>query len=71
MTINYSDVLLMKKAVDEVFHLNVHFHDACGGQYFSLDDEPSEELVKFIVDYFKKQNISVKFVCKNQTFTLE
>lgn len=71
MTMSYSEVLLLKKAVDEVFHLNVHFHDACGGQYFSLDDEPSEELVAFIVDYFNRKNISVRFACKNQTFTLE
>jgi len=37
ISLDYSDVLEMKKTVDEKFHLNVHFHDGCGGQYFSLD----------------------------------
>lgn len=70
MNLNYSDVIVMKKAVDEVFHLNVHFHDACGGQYFSLDDTPSDELVSFITDFFKKQNITVNFSSDFKTFTL-
>lgn len=71
MNLNYSDVIVMKKAVDEVFHLNVHFHDACGGQYFSLDDTPSNELVSFITNFFKKQNITVNFSNDFKTFTLK
>lgn len=71
MTLTYDDVLKMKKAVDEVFHLNVHFHDACGGQYFSLDDVPSKDLKCFITDYFKKQNINVYFTSNDQIFTLD
>lgn len=71
MTFDYSDVLKMKKAVDEVFHLNVHFHDACGGQYFSLDEKPSDELRRFIVNYFEKLGIKVNYTNDFQIFTLE
>lgn len=71
MTLDYSQVLEMKKAVDEVFHLNVHFHDACGGQYFSLDEKPSQELEDFITEYFAKKNIAVEFTTDRKRFTLE
>ena len=71
MTLDYSDVLKMKKAVDEVFHLNVHFHDACGGQYFSLDEKPDEDLKKFITDYFGRLSINVNYTEDFQRFTLE
>lgn len=71
MNLDYSDVLKMKKAVDSVFHINVHFHDACGGQYFSLDEKPSDDLKSYIVNYFEKSNIKVNFNSDFQIFTLE
>ena len=71
MTVDYSDVLKMKKAVDDVFHLNVHFHDGCGGQYFSLDEKPSDELKSFIVDYYETLGIKVNYANDFQIFTLE
>lgn len=71
MTLTYPEVVEMKKAVDAKFHLNVHFHDACGGQYFSLDDKPSEELKSFIKEYFLNKNITVNFSADLQTFTLK
>lgn len=71
MQLDFSQVLEMKKAVDEVFHLNVHFHDACGGQYFSLDEKPTKELEDFITDYFAKKNITVDFTTDRKRFTLE
>ncbi len=71
MIFDYSDVLKMKKAVDDVFHLNVHFHDGCGGQYFSLDEKPTDELKTFISDYYQNLGIKVNYTNDFQIFTLE
>ena len=71
VSLNYSDVLKMKKAVDERFHLNVHFHDGCGGQYFSLDDKPTAELIDFIIEYFSNFGIKVNYTDDFQMFTLD
>ena len=38
-TFQYAEVLELKKACAEHFPDHVHFHDGCGGQYFSLDEE--------------------------------
>ena len=70
ISLDYSDVLKMKKTVDEKFHLNVHFHDGCGGQYFSLDEKPTEELKAFIISYFHNIGIEVAFSSDYQYFTL-
>lgn len=71
MTLTYPEVVKMKNAVNAEFHLNVHFHDACGGQYFSLDEKPSERLKSFIVEYFENQNIMVTFSPDFLTFVLK
>lgn len=71
VTLDYSDVLKMKKAVYDVFHLNVHFHDGCGGQYFSLDEAPANELKDFIIRYFNNIGFNVKFSNDSMIFTLE
>lgn len=71
VSLNYSDVLKMKKAVDERFHLNVHFHDGCGGQYFSLDEKPPAELIDYIIEYFSNLGIKVNYTDDFQTFTLD
>ncbi len=71
VNLDYSDVLKMKKAVDERFHLNVHFHDGCGGQYFSLDEKPTAELIDFIIEYFSNLGIKVSYTDDFQMFTLD
>ena len=71
VSLNYSVVLKMKKAVDERFHLNVNFHDGCGGQYFSLDEKPPAELIDYIIEYFSNLGIKVNYTDDFQTFTLD
>ena len=71
MNLDYSDVLKMKKAVDDRFHLNVHFHDGCGGQYFSLDEKPTAELTDYIIKYFSELGIKVNYTDDFQMFTLD
>ena len=49
-TFQYAEVLELKKACAEHFPDHVHFHDGCGGQYFSLDEE-NDALCGFIAGY--------------------
>ena len=70
VSLNYSDVLKMKKAVDERFHLNVHFHDGCGSQYFSIDEKPTAEITDYIIKYFSELGIKINYATDFQTFTL-
>ena len=68
-SITYDKVLNLKRAAAEKFTDKIHFHDACGGQYFKLET-PNEELQKFIVDYFEGQGIAAVFSEDNMNFHL-
>ncbi|MBQ9673359.1 MAG: hypothetical protein IJV39_01905 [Ruminococcus sp.] len=70
IVLSYSDVLNLKKAAAEKFTDYIHFHDACGGQNFSLD-KPNAKLEDFIRGYFSKQNIAVDFTDDGLNFTLK
>ncbi len=69
MVLTLSQVSELKKAVTERFSVNIHFHDGCGGQYFTVD-EPSKELTEFITEYFAKMNESVRFSSKGDIFSV-
>ena len=68
--IPFSEVSKLKEAADKKFSAYVHFHDRCGGQFFSLEEE-NEEVKKFIEEYFSDQGINAKFADDGLTFTLE
>ncbi len=68
--ISFDEVLKLKKACDEKFKELVHFHDACGGQYFTLETD-SDEIRKFITDFMAKMNYKVVFDKTGMSFTLE
>jgi hypothetical protein len=70
MTFEFSDVLKFKKEVEKDFGVNVHFHDSCGGQYFTLENS-DKELSQFITNYFKKQNLQVEFSNDGLQFTVK
>ena len=44
MNFSYSQVLEFKRILDEKFGVYLHFHDACGGQYFSFDEAEEDEV---------------------------
>ena len=58
--IDFSEVIKLKEAVKKEFDEKVHFHDACGGQYFTLEKN-DENLRNFITQYLKKDGYEVKF----------
>lgn len=39
--VDFSEVIKLKNAVNSEFGEKVHFHDACGGQYFTLEKKQS------------------------------
>ena len=68
--INFDEVLELKKACKEKFNEHVHFHDACGGQYFTLETD-SEEIRSFITDFMLAKKYRVNFGKNKMSFTLD
>lgn len=65
----YSEVLKLKAVCAEHYLDHVHFHDGCGGQYFSLD-ERNDGLRKFICGYFAERGFSAEFTEDGLIFTV-
>lgn len=55
----FDEVLKLKEYLKQ-YNKAVHFHDSCGGQYFTLE-EKDEELEKLIRGYFEEKNQAVLF----------
>lgn len=71
MTITFSEVTELKKEIKDKFpSAGIHFHDGCGGQYFTID-QPDEALLKCITAYFAKKNLTVLFSEDGSQFTLK
>ena len=67
MVVAYDFVLELKKAVQDNFGVYLHFHDSCGGQSFSIEED-SEELRGFITDFFAARGINIKFTVDGLSF---
>ena len=65
----YSEVLKLKAACAERFPDHVHFHDGCGGQYFSLDEE-NGALRDLICEYFSAVGLRAEFSEDGKIFTV-
>ena len=70
-TMSISEVSELKRMLKEKFRMELHFHDGCGGQYFSLDEKPPAELIDYIIEYFSNLGIKVNYTDDFQTFTLD
>lgn len=68
--VDFSEVVKIKDAVKEKFNEKVHFHDACGGQYFTLE-KTNPEMVEFIKNFMHKQGYKADFDKNGLSFTLE
>ena len=66
----YSEVLKLKAACAEHFPDHVHFHDGCGGQYFSLD-ERNDGLREFICGYFAELGFLAEFTDDGLVFIVK
>ena len=54
MNFSYSQVLEFKRILDEKFGVYLHFHDACGGQYFSFDEAEKDEVYQFLFCKYRR-----------------
>lgn len=68
--ISFTDVVPFKKEIQEKFGQNIHFHDRCGGQFFTID-EPSEELQMYITGYFAAKGVKTQFSDDGDKFMIE
>ena len=68
--LDFTEVLELKKVVQEKYNIYVHFHDACGGQYFSME-ETKDGVQQFIKDFFSVKKLLPVFTDDGLTFTLE
>ena len=66
MNFSYSQVLEFKRILDEKFGAYLHFHDACGGQYFSFD-----EVYRFLTSYFANIGGKINIADNKLTFTVD
>lgn len=70
MMISLGDVAPFKKEIQEKFGQNIHFHDRCGGQFFTID-EPSDALQEYIIGYFDAKGLKVQFSDSGDKFMIE
>lgn len=68
--VDFSEVIKLKNAVNSEFGEKVHFHDACGGQYFTLEKN-NPEMVEFIKTYVQKLGYMADFDVNGLSFTME
>jgi hypothetical protein len=70
LILTLSEVNKFKKEVSDRFSVQIHFHDGCGGQCFSLD-ESNDELQKCITAYFTDMNMHTVFSEDGLYFTIK
>ena len=70
MILTLNDVAMLKKALENRFSARIHFHDGCGGQYFTVDGLTGE-LKAFLCEYFSKRKLKVRFSESGDSFTVE
>lgn len=70
MVLTIEQVIALKEAVKQNTGHAVHLHDACGGQYFSLDSA-NEQVKNFIIDYFAQKGAAAVFANDQKGFTVK
>ena len=70
MTLSLAEAANFKKEIFEKFSAEIHFHDGCGGQYFTLA-QPTAALKEYITAFFARQNIQVRFSEDDKLFSVE
>lgn len=58
--LTFDEYITLKNLINSKFGVNLHLHDACAGQFFSLE-APDMQVKSFIEQYFFKQNLIAKF----------
>ena len=69
MAISITEAAELKRAILDNFGVTLHFHDGCGGQYFTLY-ERNDEIKRFIESYFDKKGMAVTFIARGTQFSV-
>lgn len=69
MILSFGFVTELKKALQDAFSVYLHFHDGCGGQYFTLE-RTDNDIHAFICDYLQKRNLTAVFAEDDLQFTV-
>ena len=51
----------LKSLVKETFSVQLHFHDGCGGQYFSMEKPAGRRLRDWVVTFGEERRLKVIF----------
>lgn len=70
MILSLTEAANLKKEIFEKFSVQIHFHDGCGGQYFSVE-KPTDEIKEYISAFFARQNLNVLFSENGERFSVE
>lgn len=71
MIINFDTVNILKTELMYNFNIYLHFHDACGGQYFSFDEVPGDEVLKYAENFFRKMNFKIQISDDRMNFYIK
>lgn len=70
-TMSISEVSELKRMLKEKFRMELHFHDGCGGQYFSFDVAPSIAMLRALDQHLGRKRLRAVFGEDGLTFTVE
>ena len=70
MIFTLSEAAELKKEIADILGIQLHFHDGCGGQYFSIESA-DETAMKKITEFFEKKNLRAVFFKDGMSFTVE
>ena len=59
-TLTISEVSEFKSSIEKQFGIKIHFHDSCGGQYFSSGTTISD-MKDYILAYMKEKGLRAEF----------
>lgn len=68
--LNLEEIIALKKAVKEQFGVELHAHDACGGQSFEVK-EMTPELRAFLEGYLDSRGLKARFSDTDGQFVVQ
>ena len=71
MIIKFDTVKILKAELMDNFNIYLHFHDACGGQYFSFDEVPNDEVIKYAEKFFHNLNYKIQIADDKLSFYIK
>ena len=67
MIISTIEIARLKKELAEKFSAELHAHDSCGGQSFSLN-KGGEDIKEYVTAFFEELGVKIKFTPDNTQF---